>query len=96
MRLKEIRDDSLVHSRILSCFKLHLVDIAIGVANRARDELRALRETFHKAYHLRPHLLEQLAIGQVEKTSRSKPEKASFVQTLTVEKKLLQGKYFQA
>ena len=66
VRLEEVGNDSVVQSRVSGRFELHLVDIAIGVADRAGDEFSALGETLDEGEHLRPHLAEQLAVGQVK------------------------------
>jgi hypothetical protein len=42
----------LLHARILSPFKLELVDIAIGIANARRDKSIRTHETLRKRHEL--------------------------------------------
>ena len=53
MRLEEVRDDSLVELASFCSLKLHLIDVAILVSNRAWRPFVALGEALQEAQHVR-------------------------------------------
>ena len=69
MRLEEVRDDSLVELASFCSLKLHLIDVAILVSNRAWRPFVALGEALHDWEHLRPHSLQQSSVSQIEQAT---------------------------